>query len=121
MADNSKLVYSTESGRICPKCGKPARSCACKGKQVKSQGTVKADGIIRIRREKKGRKGKTVTTISGFMEGKDDLKQISKGLKNKCGSGGSIKDGIIIIQGDHRQTIQNELKGQGFTVKLAGG
>jgi len=121
MTDNSKLVYSTESGRICPKCGKPAKSCKCKGQKSKSQSHIKPDGIIRIRREKKGRKGKTVTTISGFQEGTDDLKQTAKKLKNKCGTGGSIKDGIIIIQGDHRQTIRKELKGQGFTVKLAGG
>jgi len=82
---------------------------------------MKLDGIIRIRREKKGRKGKTVTTISGFQEGSDDFKQIAKHLKNKCGTGGSIKEGVIIIQGDHRQTIQSELQQQGFTVKLAGG
>ena len=121
MVDNSRLVYSSKSGRICPKCGKPAISCTCKGKKGKPQSHLKPDGIIRIRREKKGRRGKTVTTISGFQEETDDSKQIAKGLKNKCGTGGSIKDGIIIIQGDHRQTIQTELKKQGFKVKLAGG
>ncbi len=119
--DKSKLVYSTESGRICPTCEKPATSCSCKGRKAKSQNNTISDGIIRIRREKKGRKGKTVTTISGFQEGADDLKQIAKGLKNQCGTGGSIKDGIIVIQGDHRQTIQRELQAQSFTVKLAGG
>ena len=121
MADNSKLVYSTESGRICPTCGKPAQSCSCEGKKATTQNTIKLDGIIRIRREKKGREGKTVTTILGFQEGTVDLNHIAKGLKNKWGTGGTVKDGIIIIQGDHRKTIQSELQRQGFTVKLAGG
>ena len=121
MAGNSRLVYSTESGRICPVCGRPTKTCSCKGKKPKPQHKAESDGIIRIRREKKGRKGKTVTTISGFNDVKDDLQQIAKSLKGKCGTGGSIKDGIIIIQGDHRQTIRRELQKQGFQTKLAGG
>jgi len=121
MVDNSRLVYSTESGRICPICDKPRKICSCKGKKPKFKGKVESDGIIRIRREKKGRKGKTVTAISGFKEGNDDLKQIAKNLKGKCGTGGSIKEGIIVIQGDHRQTVQSELQKQGFNAKLAGG
>lgn len=121
MPDNSRLVYSTETGRICPVCGKPAKKCVCKAKKSKPRTDIKFDGIIRIKREIKGRKGKTVTSISGFQEGTDDLKQIAKKLKSQCGSGGSIKDGIIIIQGDHRKTIQGELQKQGYQVKLAGG
>ena len=115
------LVYSTESGRVCPSCGKPAKNCSCKRKDSKPQGHIESDGTIRIRREKKGRKGKTVTAITGFDASNDDLKQIAEKLKGKCGTGGSIKDGIIIIQGDHRQTIQGELQRKGFKVKLAGG
>jgi len=121
MTDTSRLVYSTESGRICPGCGKPVNNCSCKGKSTRSREKTRFDGIIRIQREKKGRKGKTVTSISGFQEGIDDLKQIAKKLKSQCGTGGSIKDGIIVIQGDHRKTIQSELQKQGFKVKLAGG
>ena len=121
MTDNARLVYSTESGRICFDCGKPVHKCTCKRKKTHSQGKTQSDGIIRIRREKKGRKGKTVTSISGFQEGIHDLKLIAKKLKNQCGTGGSIKDGIMVIQGDHRQTIQRELQKQGFNVKLAGG
>lgn len=121
MANNSRLVYSTDSGRICPKCGKPTGNCSCKKKKPKLKNNIQLDGVIRIRREKKGRKGKTVTSISGFQEGTDDLKQIAKKLKSQCGTGGSIKEGVIIIQGDHRQTIQNELQKQGCKVKLAGG
>ncbi|MBT8334664.1 MAG: stress response translation initiation inhibitor YciH [Deltaproteobacteria bacterium] len=121
MSDNSRLVYSTGSGRICPDCGKTAQKCSCKRKKAKLQRNIQFDGIIRIIRESKGRKGKTVTAISGFHEGTDDLKQIAKNLKSQCGTGGSIKGGIIIIQGDHRKTIQMDLQKQGFRVKLAGG
>ena len=121
ISDKSRLVYSTESGRICPDCRKPVKNCSCKKNQPKSHSNIQLDGIIRIRRETKGRKGKTVTSISGFQEGTDDLKKIAKTLKSLCGSGGSIKDGVIIIQGDHRQTVQSELQKQGFKVKLAGG
>jgi translation initiation factor 1 len=121
MSDNSRLVYSTESGSICPSCGRPTKNCSCRVKKPKSHAQVHSDGIIRISREKKGRKGKTVTVITGFDSANDDLKQIAKNLKGKCGSGGSIKDGVIVIQGDHRQAIQGELQRQGFKVKLAGG
>jgi translation initiation factor 1 len=114
MVDNSRLVYSTGSGRVCPDCGKPIKRCTCKTKKPILKTNIQFDGIIRIRRESKGRKGKTVTAISGFQEGTDDLKQIAKKLKSRCGTGGSIKDGIIIIQGDHRQTIQSELQIRGF-------
>jgi translation initiation factor 1 len=121
MAVSSRLVYSTETGRICPNCAKPAAKCTCKVKKSNPGTDIKFDGIIRIRRESKGRKGKTVTSISGFQEGTDDLKQIAKKLKTHCGTGGSIKDGVIIIQGDHRKNIQAELQKQGYKVKLAGG
>ncbi|MBT8351625.1 MAG: translation initiation factor Sui1 [Deltaproteobacteria bacterium] len=121
MVDDSRLVYSTDTGRVCPDCKKPLKRCSCKRKKLKLQSNIQFDGIIRIRRELKGRKGKTVISISGFQEGTDNLKQIAKNLKNQCGTGGSIKDGIIIIQGDHRQTIQRELQKQGFKIKLTGG
>jgi len=121
MTDNARLVYSTESGRVCPECGRSVKRCACKQKKSKPQSRVQTDGIIRIGREKKGRKGKTVTTISGFQETTDNVKQIAKKLKGMCGTGGSIKDGVIIIQGDHRQTIRSELSKQGFNTKLSGG
>ena len=119
---NSRLVYSTETGRICPKCRRSATECRCKGKGKKASSTPrKIDGIIRIQRETKGRKGKTVTTVSGFAENEADLKQLGAQLKTRCGSGGSVKDGVIVIQGDHRDILLDELKKRGFQVKLAGG
>jgi translation initiation factor 1 len=79
------------------------------------------DGIVRIRREVKGRKGKTATVIIGIPLDRDDLKQFAKELKQRCGSGGTVKDGVIILQGDHRQTILEEIRKQGYHAKIAGG
>jgi translation initiation factor 1 len=119
--DNSQLVYSTESGKICPSCQKPVSKCTCKKKKSRSQTNIKYDGIIRIQREVKGRKGKTVTTVSAFQLADDELKNLAAQLKRHCGTGGSVKDGVIIIQGDHRGAIKTELKKQGYKVQLAGG
>ena len=120
--DNSRLVYSTESGRVCPSYGNSARKCTCKKKKTaKKQSTYPDDGIVRIRREVKGRKGKTVTAVYGISIDDKKLQQLAKSLKRKCGSGGTVKDGVIIIQGDHRETLLDEIKQQGYNVKLAVG
>jgi len=120
--ENSRLVYSTDSGRICTGCRKPAAGCVCKKKtpQKKSSG-YPDDGIVRIRREVKGRKGKTVTAIFGIPLGDKELQAFAKTLKQRCGTGGSVKDGVIFIQGDHRKALQDEIATQGYTVKHAGG
>jgi len=118
---DSRLVYSTETGHICPKCQSPISACKCKKKRTEPKSQVKSDGILRIRREVKGRKGKTVTTISGFDLDNKALNLLSKQLKQHCGTGGSVKDGVVIIQGDHRDTVKGLLEGQGYLVKLAGG
>jgi translation initiation factor 1 len=119
--DNSRLVYSTESGKICPSCEKPVADCICKKKKQKSPAKFKVDGIIRVQREVKGRKGKTVTTVSGFQLSANELKNLANELKRHCGTGGSVKDGIIIVQGDHRSTLLAELTNRGYTARLAGG
>ncbi len=104
---DSRLVYSTETGRIKqPSESKPA---------------VITDGIIRISRETKGRKGKGVTLISGFDLAPNELKALAKKLKKSCSTGGTVKDGIIEIQGDHRDTLKSQLEKLGHSVKLAGG
>jgi translation initiation factor 1 len=124
MNDN-RLVYSTETGRVCAECGKPDTVCKCKKKKTaKTQmqpGRYPNDGIIRIQREVKGRKGKTVTVIFGAPLDADNLRIFAKTLKNRCGAGGSVKDGLVIIQGDHRQTLLGEIKKLGYKAKLAGG
>ncbi|GAB4190414.1 MAG: translation initiation factor Sui1 [Wenzhouxiangellaceae bacterium] len=110
------LVYSTDQGQHCPKCQQPKNNCQC-GKPKPPSG----DGIVRIRRETKGRKGKGVTIISGVPLAGDELKALAKQLKQHCGSGGAIKDGEIEIQGDHRDKVLAALQGKGWTVKKAGG
>jgi len=118
---NSKLVYSTEFGQICPDCNKPTSKCICKKKKSKAQPKIKQDGIIRISREVKGHKGKTVTVIFGFQLDESNLIALAGQLKQQCGTGGSVKDDMIIIQGDHREKLMKLLKDQGYKVKLAGG
>ena len=121
----SRLVYSTETGRICHKCGTPAADCTCKMKKKtatkNSRPGFPDDGTVRIKREVKGRKGKTVTVIVGIPLDDYGLKELAKELKQRCGSGGSVKDGAIIIQGDQRKTILDELKKKGYKAKIAGG
>ncbi len=114
---NTRLVYTSEEGRICPKCGNPVKSCICH----KKKGASVFDGIARVSRETKGRKGKEVTLISGLPLDANGLKQMGRRLKSKCGSGGTIKNGVIEIQGDHRDVVVEELKKAGFTVKRGGG
>jgi translation initiation factor 1 len=116
--NNSRLVYSTDAGRVCPACKKPALACACRKKHAPP---ASADGVIRIRREVKGRGGKTATVAGGFQLEKDGLKQLAAELKRCCGTGGSVKGGEILIQGDHRETVLAALKKRGFAAKLAGG
>ena len=117
---NSRLVYSTKIARS-QKCQSPVFACRCKKKRPETKSQIKPDGTIRIRREVKGRKGKTVNTITGFDLENNSLSDISKQLKQHCGTGGSVKDDVVIIQGDHRDTIKGLLAGKGYKVKLAGG
>jgi translation initiation factor 1 len=114
---NSRLVYSTEHGRTCPDCNKQLDRCTCRKPSVKATG----DGIVRIGRSTKGRKGKGVTAITGIPLDDGGLKQVAKTLKQKCGSGGTVKTGVIEIQGDHRDVLMAELKGMGYTVRRSGG
>lgn len=114
---NSALVYSSESGRMCPGCGKPVNACACGKKRT----APKSDGIVRLSRETKGRKGKGVTLIFGVPLQDEELERLAKTLKQKCGSGGTVKDFVIEIQGDHRELLEKELRALGYTVKRAGG
>ncbi|WP_243373732.1 translation initiation factor Sui1 [Geotalea sp. SG265] len=114
---NSRLVYSSEQGRICPECGKAVGGCICRKKALKGPG----DGIVRVQRETKGRGGKTVTVITGLPGDDNALKAISGELKRRCGTGGTVKDGVIEIQGDHRELLLAELEKKGYKVKRAGG
>ncbi|MBA4501290.1 translation initiation factor Sui1 [Marinobacterium marinum] len=114
------LVYSTESGRHCPACGEAVNACRCE-EQADAERVAALDGIVRIRRETSGRKGKGVTTITGIPLVEKELKLLAKKLKQRCGTGGAVKNGMIEIQGDHRATLKAALEADGYTVKLAGG
>lgn len=113
----SPLVYSTEHGKMCPVCGKPVETCACSRRTTHPKG----DGVVRISRQTKGRKGKGVCVITGLPLTREALELLARQLKQRCGAGGAVKDGAIEIQGDHREALAQELKKLGYTVKLAGG
>jgi len=111
------LLYSTEHGRMCPECRKPIAGCICRQNTTKPA----SDGIVRVSRETKGRKGKGVTLVKGLSLDAPALSQLGKQLKTACGSGGTVKDGVIEIQGDHCERVIELLKQQGWVVKRAGG
>lgn len=114
---NNPLVYSTEYDRVNPRCGQSASLCGCGTKNEKT----KSDGIVRVSRSARGRKGKGVMVITGVPLDSGGLRKLGKELKVKFGVGGSVKNGIIEMQGDFREKIQEELKKHGWTVKLSGG
>ena len=115
---NSRLVYSDEIGPTCRKCGHPLKKCRCNSTPADPS---KSDGIIRIQRETKGRKGKGVTLVTGIPLAGEELKALAKALKQKCGTGGTIKNEVIEIQGDHRDLLLSLLQEKGWKVKKAGG
>ncbi len=115
-ATGGGLVYSTDAGRICPECRQPVKTCVC------GQSAVPAgDGIVRVSRETKGRAGKGVTLVKGLALDAAALAALGKQLKAACGSGGTVKDGVIEIQGDHVERVVELLKKDGRSVKRAGG
>jgi len=120
MAD--RVVYSTDNGRInpCPNCGQSYKECRC-GQSSMGAATKKNDGIVRVMRDRKQRGGKTVTVITGVPANDDALTSLAQQLKKLCGSGGTVKEGTIEIQGDHRDKVQVKLTELGYKVKQAGG
>lgn len=129
--DGSRLVYSSEHGRVCPECGKPTAACRCgrdrrqrgakSGSRAERAAADPRDGVVRVRRETKGRRGKTVTTITGVPLAEDALRDLAGELKRRCGCGGAAKSGVIEIQGDHADVLIAALEERGYRVKRAGG
>jgi translation initiation factor 1 len=115
--DSGGLVYTTGVGRLCPQCLRAVTACVCKGATKPAHG----DGIVRISRETKGRAGKGVTLVSGVPVAAEALEKLATQLKKRCGTGGTVKDNVIEIQGDHRDTLMAELTKLGFKVKRVGG
>ena len=116
-ANASGLVYSTEHGKICPNCNRPIAQCSCGQKKT----LPKKDTIIRVLRETKGRKGSGVTLITGLPLADPELNNLAKQFKQRCGSGGTVKNGVIEVQGDHRDVLIAELIRLGYHPKKAGG
>ena len=119
------LVYSTDGGRIdtCPRCGLLYKQCRCDQSSAGQGSTLpkKSDGIVRIMRDRKHRGGKTVTVITDIPASNEAITSLAQQLKKLCGSGGTVKDGVIEIQGDHCDKVQAKLTGLGYKVKRAGG
>lgn len=120
MNDDSRYrtVYSTDGGSYCTKCQKPLKNCSC---AAEARSRVQGDGNVRVRRETKGRGGKTVTTVSGLPLTAGELTALLSELKRFCGCGGSVKEGVLEIQGDHAEAIIQKLAAKGFKAKRAGG
>ena len=113
----SPIVYSTDHGRICPDCSKPISACICRLPQKPAC----TDGIVRVGLEAKGRGGKQVTVVFNVPVQPGELLELGQELRKKCGSGGTVKNGRIEIQGNHRQTLIEELQKRGWSVKSSGG
>ena len=110
-------VYSTEFGRLCPQCGEKEHQ----GKCSHSKNQVLGEGNVRIQRETKGRKGAGVNLVKGIPMMEKELKVLHKQLKKKCGVGGTLKKGVLELQGDQREVVLKALEGKGWDVKIAGG
>ncbi len=112
----SILVYSTDTGRLCPICHRILTQCTCR-----SVKRIFGDGVVRVSREKKGRAGKGVTLVKGLNLDDEAMSALGKKLKAACGSGGTVKNGVVEVQGDHCDRLMSLLHEQGFIVKRAGG
>jgi translation initiation factor 1 len=120
---NARLVYTTGQGRLCPECARPLADCRCRRSKPAQATTPRpgADGVVHVGRETKGRKGKGVTVVTGLPLAATALDELATRLKKRCGSGGTAREGVIEIQGDHRDTLVTELTKLGYTVKRSGG
>lgn len=114
--DNARPVYSTDRGRLCPTCGWPDASCTCSSRFAKDA-PVPAKVVAKLRLEKKGRGGKTVTVVYDLPQNQAFLKDLAGELKRTCGVGGAVADNTVEIQGDQVARIRPVLVAKGWTVK----
>jgi translation initiation factor 1 len=119
----NRLVFSTGTGRLCPECARPITDCRCRRSKAAQPVVLapKGDGIVRVGRETKGRKGKGVTVITGVPLAGAELEALATRLKKRCGSGGTVDGAAIEIQGDHRDLLVEELGKLGYLVRRSGG
>ena len=118
-APNSRLVYSTDGGRVRDPAAVTNRKLSAPTRQQPNP--VPNDGVVRIQRDKKGRGGKTATTITGLPGSESELDALLKSLKQFCGTGGSREDRTLVLQGDQRERLMERLTALGHKPKLAGG
>lgn len=115
------IVYSSGQGTMCPRCSKPVAQCICNGELRNKPLPGSKDGIARVGRETAGRKGAGVTVVQGLALSIADLEDLGRKLKARCGTGGTVKDGVIELQGDKRDLVVAELLRLGHKAKKAGG
>ncbi len=113
------IVYRSDAGRICPGCRRPLAQCACK--DARGKPARAGTGAVRVARATQGRGGKVVSVITGVPLGEAELATLAAELKRRCGSGGTVRDGVIEIQGEHRDTLVAELMKRGYEARRAGG
>jgi len=113
------IVYRSDAGRICPGCRRPVAQCACK--DTRGRATRPAPGPVRVARATQGRGGKVVSVITGLPLDEAALAALAAELKKRCGAGGTLRNGVIEIQGEHRDTLVAELVKRGYDAKRAGG
>ena len=113
----ARIIYSTGVGSLCPNCRRPVRECVC----PKGAPGAARPAAVRVGREIKGRAGKGVTTVTGLPMSLTDVESLATKLKKRCGSGGTVREGVIEIQGEHRDVIVAELIKLGWPAKKSGG
>jgi translation initiation factor 1 len=114
------LVYSTDAGRMCPACRQPVAACTCQATAA-AAALARGDGTVRVSRETGGRGGKVVSLVRGVPLAGEPLAALAKRLRSACGTGGTVKDGVIELQGEHRDRLMALLTAEGYRVKRAGG
>ena len=114
---NSKLVYSTNRGRLCSTCGWPIDNCQCSSRHARAHESVPDRVVAKLRMEKKGRGGKTVTVVYGLPNNAEFLKTLCAELKRACGCGGATTDDGVELQGDLRDRVRAHLERKGYVVK----
>ena len=114
---NSKLVYSTDRGRVCPTCGWPIDNCQCSSRPARANEAIPDRVVAKLRMEKKGRGGKTVTVVYGLPNNAEFLKTLCGELKRACGCGGAVTDDGVELQGELRDRVRAQLEHKGYIVK----
>ena len=113
---DGRVVYSTGVGKVCPGCGWPAKDCKCSSNRTADQ-SVPGRIVAKLRMEKKGRGGKTVTVVYDLPQNDAFLKELAQELKRTCGTGGAVAENTIELQGDLRERVREHLVKKGWTVK----